>query len=257
MALDYSFKPFSGVGIMSMYRRNAATGLPLAAGYDLGEGSKLSISQNVPKVELNTSRDTQRGVAFSMAQSKAGSVSIELRTISDPVLALLMAGTWTEAVAGSAVVGWVAPAGTLVNEIIKLPAKNLSAVVVKDSAGSPATVPVAKYNLDAVAGTLQMLDITGYVLPFKVDYTPGAIKTLGAFKAADEDLILLFNGTNAQDGSRAIIEVFKFRPTPEGEFGVITTEYGTYQINGSIQKDETKQASSAGGQYFSWVQPNP
>lgn len=257
MALDYTFAPWSGVGIMSLYPKDIATGLPSGGGFDLGEGSKLSINQQAPKLEMPTSRSADRGVAFSMAQSKAASVAIEVLTLSDPLKALLMSGVWTETAATAAVVGWVAPAGIVVNQIIKVPAQNISAVVVKDSAGAPATVAAAKYEIDLVGGTIKMLDIAGFTQPFKVDYTPGAIKTLGAFKAADADMILHFNGTNARDGKRGILEAYKFRPSAEGEVAWIMTEWGTYQINGSLQKDETKLSGSAGGQYYKWVEVGP
>jgi|GEM_PF-4581615 len=257
MALDYlNFKPFSGVGIVSLYKRDAVTGLPSAGGFDFGETSKLDLTNQSPKVEMATSRSPDRGTAFSMAQSKTGAVAIEVKTLSDPMLALLTNGVWTEAAASAAVVGWTAPAGLAVGQIIKLPHQNVSAVAVKDSAGSPATlVAGTDYELDAVGGTIKVKNLGSYVQPLKADYTPGAVKILGALKAADEDFILHFNGTNAQDNSRLILEVFRFRPAPEGAIALINTEYGNYQINGSMQKDETKAASSAGGQYYKIVLP--
>lgn len=255
MALDYvTYAPFSGVGIVSLYKRDAVTGLPSAGGFDFGETSKLDLTNQSPKLEMNTSRSADRGVAFSMAQSKTGSLAIEVRTLSEPMLALLTGGVWTETAAASAVVGWEAPDNLLVGQIIKLPVQNVSAVAVKDSAGSPATlVAGTDYELDAVGGTIKLKSLGSYTQPFTVDYTPGAVKTLGALKAADEDFILHFNGTNAQDNSRVVLEVYRFRLAPEGAIGLINTEYGTYQINGSIQKDETKSPSAAGGQYYKLV----
>lgn len=257
MALDYqTYKPFSGVGIVTLYPRDETTGLPNGGGFDFGENSKLDVSFNIPKVELNTSRTADRGVAFSMAQNKTGQVAIAVKTISDPMMALLFGGSWTEAAASDAVPGWTAPTGLQIGQVIKLPAQNVSAVTVKDSAGAPITlVAGTDYEIDLVAGTIKLKAIPG-TQPYKVDYTPGAVKILGGLKAADQDYILQFAGTNAQDGSRVIYEAFKFRPSPEGTVSLISTEYGEYQVNGSLQKDTTKSSSSAGGQYFKWVQPN-
>lgn len=257
MALDYGFKPFSGVGIVNFFERlpNGQAG----AGYDMGETSTLNITNNSPRVELNTSRSPDRGVAFSMAQNKTGQVSIEMRTLTDFVQALIASGTWTEVAASAAVEGWVAPTGLVALQVIKLPSHNVSAVVVEDSSGAPKTLPAGQYELDAVGGTIKLLDIeTGgpYVQPFKVDYTPGAVKVLGGMKATDKEYIIHFNGTNAHDGSRKIVEVYRFRPAPEGEQQLIMTEYGTYRLNGSIQRDETRLASSAGGQYYAIIEPN-
>lgn len=259
MALDLSFKPFSGVGIVSFHKRNASTGNPSEAGYDLGETVKLDLTQNAPRLEMATSRSADRGTAFSMAQAKTGEVAISMKTVSDFVWGLLSSGTWTEVAAGSAVAGWVAPAGVLVGQIIKLPAMNVSAVAVKDSTGSPLTlVANTDYELDAVAGTVKIKNLGSYVQPLKVDYTPGAVKILGGLKAPNDDWIVVFNGTNSYDNSRVTLEIFKFRFDPEGTLAMISdgSQYPEFQLKGSIQKDETKASGSSGGQYYRLVTPN-
>lgn len=255
MALDYlNYRPFSGVGIVTMYP--LVSGVP-GGGYDLGEAPVFKTTQEVPKVEMNTSRDTSRGVAYRMAQSKAASLEIQLRTLSDANMALLLGGSWTETAAGSAVVGWAAPTGLVVGNVIRLPASNVSAVTVKDSTGSPKTLPPAGYELDAVAGTVKLLDITTsgpYVQPFKIDYTPGAVKTLGALKATDTEYAVRLAGTNAYDGTRGIFDGFKFRFAAEGDADWISEEFGTWTLRGSLLLDSARSPSSAGGQYYSWTQ---
>jgi hypothetical protein len=258
MAMDLTYKPFSGVGVLNFFRRNAA-GAIVGGGFDMGESSKLSIAMQAPKLELKTSRSRDRGVAFTMAQEKTSNVVIELRTLNDFILGLLTSGSWTETAASAAVSGWDAPDDLVVGQVIKLPHQNVSLVTVTDSTpGTPKQLPAGQYELDPVGGTIKLLDITtggGFVQPFQVSYTPGAVKVLGAFKASDEDFFLHFNGTNAYDGDRVICEVFKFRFAPEGEFELIATEYGTYTLNGSVQKDETRPSNSAGGQYYSLTKP--
>ncbi|URI06627.1 hypothetical protein MW290_12040 [Aquincola tertiaricarbonis] len=189
MARDLTFQPFSGVGIVTMYERNA-DGTP-KAGFDLGEAPVFKLTQQAPNVEMNTTRSADRGVAFRMAQSKGASLEIQLKTLNDFNLELITSGVWTETAATAAVVGWSAPADLVVGNVIKLPARNVSAVTVKDSTGGGAKVlPAASYELDAVGGTIKLLDITTggpYVQPFKADYTPGAVKVLGGLKATDKE----------------------------------------------------------------------
>jgi hypothetical protein len=51
--------------------------------------------------------------------------------------------------------------------------QNVSSVVVKDASGTPKTLPVAQYSLNAKHGSLVINDKTTggpYVEPFKVDY---------------------------------------------------------------------------------------
>lgn len=261
MALDLTFKPFSGVGIATFYRRNAVTGLPSGGGYDLGETVKLDITNTAPKLEMNTSRSPDRGVAYSMAQSKTGAVSIEVKTVNDFIWGLLTSGSWTEAAAGAPVVGWTAPVDLVAGQYLKLPHQNVSAVVIKDSAGSPATLEAGThYETGAdplIAGAFKLKDVSGFTQPFKVDYTPGAVKVLGAMKAPDEDFILFFDSTNAYDNSRQLLEVYRFRFAPEGALSFVSdgSQFPSFTLNGSIQKDETKAVNSAGGQYYKLVTP--
>ncbi len=257
MPLDYkTFAPFSGVGIVTMYPRLA--GGALAGGFDLGEAPVFKITQNVPSVELNTSRDTSRGVAFRMAQSKGAQLEIQLRTLSTFNLQILTGGSWTETAAGSAVPGWTAPEGLVVGSVVRLPARNVSAVTVKDSTAGTAKTLVAgtDYELDAAAGTIKILDldVSGAVVqPLKIDYTPGAVQTLGALKATDTEYLVQLSGTNAHNGERGILSGFKFRFAAEGDSDWISAEYGTYTLRGSLLQDETRLANSAGGQYYEFV----
>lgn len=258
MALDLEFKPFSGVGIVTFFER--LPGGALGPGFDLGEAPTFTLGNAAPSVEMNTTRDVSRGAVYRMAQSKTANLNIELQTLSDFNWQLLTSGSWSDVAGTAAVVGWVAPNGLQVGQVIKLPAYNVGAsVVVKDSTPTtPKTLPAAGYELDAVGGTITLKDITtggAYVQPFKVDYTPGAIRQLGAMKVADKEYFVQLNGTNAYDGERTICSAFRFRFASEGEVPLKATEFGTYQLNGSVLRDETRLPDSAGGQYYTLVKP--
>lgn len=256
MAMNLAFKPFSGVGITTFYKRNAVTGLPSGGGYDLGEPGQIDLTNNAPRVEINTQRTSDRGVAFSWAGSKAANLSIQLRTVNDFIWSLLTSGTFTDVAASAAVVDWVAPTDLVVGQHIKLPHQNVSAVTVKDSAGSPATlVAGTHYDTDQVGGTIRLLNLGAFTQPLKVSYTPGAVKVIGALRAPDEDYIVHFAGVNSYDESRVILEAYRFRFAAEGALALVQTEAGTYTLNGSLQKDETKAANDVGGQYYKLVQP--
>ncbi len=256
MALDLSMKPFSGAGIVSLY---PLTNNVPGPGIDMGEVPKFDVNQDAPVAEMKTSRDISRGTAFRMAQSKAAGLQMELATLNDATLALLTSGEWTNVPAGSAVSNWAAPAGLVVGNLVRLPHRNVSAVTVTDKTGSPKTlVADTNYALDPVAGTLELLDLTTggpFVQPFDIDYTPGAVQVLGAFKAPDKDFLVLLNGTNAYNGDRVILEGFKFRFAAQGQSSWISNEYGKWQINGSLLLDTSRAANSAGGQFYSLTKP--
>lgn len=252
MSFDLTMKPFSGAGIVSLYP--LTNGVP-GAGIDMGEVPTFDIGQEAPVAEMKTSRDQSRATAFRMAQSKAATLNLQLNTLNDATLAMLTSGTWTDVAAGAAVVGWAAPAGLVVGNVIRLPNRNVSAVTVKDSTGAPKVLTAGtNYELDAVAGTVRLLDITtggAFVQPFKVDFTPGAVSVLGAFKAPDQDWLVMLNGTNAYNGDRVILEGFKFRFGAQGQSKWISNDYGQWQINGSLLLDTTRAANSTGGQFYS------
>lgn len=253
MSFDLTMKPFSGAGIVTMYP--LTNGVP-GAGIDMGEVPTFDIGQEAPVAEMKTSRDQSRATAFRMAQSKAASLNLQLNTLNDATLAMLTSGTWSDVAAAGAVVGWAAPTGLVVGNVIRLPNRNVSAVAVKDSTGGGAKNLVAgtHYELDAIAGTVRLLDITAggpYVQPFKVDFTPGAVSVLGAFKAPDQDWLVMLNGTNAYNGDRVILEGFKFRFGAQGQSKWISNDYGQWQINGSLLLDSTRAANSVGGQFYS------
>lgn len=253
MALDLSFKPYSGVGIVTMYAYGAAVG------FDLGEAPVFKISQSSPTDEMKTSRDVSRGVAYRLAQSKGASLEIGLNTLSDYTQGLLTSGTWSEQAAGSAVPAFVLPIGVQVGQVIKLPAENVSAVTVTDSTpATPKTLDADNYELDAFAGTIAIKDLTdggAFVQPLKVAYTPGAVKVLGAFKAPDADFRVVLNGTNAYNGARDLVNVFKFRFAADGDSDWISESYGKWTLKGSVLIDQSRSAASAGGQYYSVTKP--
>lgn len=256
MALDLTMKPFSGAGIVTLYP--LLSGVP-GAGIDMGEVPKFDITQDAPVAEMKTSRDQSRGTAFRMAQSKAAGLQMELNTLNDATLALITSGTWTDVAAASAVVDWLSPSGLVVGNVIRLPHRNVSAVTVTDSTGTPKNlVAGTNYELDAIAGTLQLKDLTtggAFTQPFKIDYTPGAVAVLGAFKAPEGDWLAMLNGTNAYNGERVILEAFRFRFAAQGQSSWISNEYGKWQINGSVLLDTSRAANSAGGQFYSLTKP--
>ncbi|UDF33755.1 UNVERIFIED_ORG: hypothetical protein LHJ69_14155 [Shinella sp. XGS7] len=256
MPLDLSFQPFSGAGIVTLHPYVAGK---IGPGFDLGEVPAFDVTQTAPTAEMKTSREPSRGVAFRMAQSKSAGLSMTLKTLNDYTLGLLTSGVWTEVAASAAVADWVAPSDLVVGNVIRLPARNVSAVTIKDSTqGAAKTVDPANYELDPVAGTVTLKSLaTGgpYVQPLKASYTPGAVKVLGALKAPETEFFVMLNGTNAYDGSRVIFEGYKFRFAAEGDSKWITEEFGEWKLNGGLLLDSSRSANSAGGQYYSLTKP--
>lgn len=256
MALDHlKFSPFSGVGVVNAFKRNAVSGAIDSAGYDFGESTAFKIKRAGAPVEMNTSRTTDRGVAYRMPGTSKVSAEIKFKTLPPFVESLMSRGTWTEQAAGNAVTGWTAPM-VEVGQVIFLPSRNVNTVTVKDSGSK--TLPVGQYSLDPVGGTIRVTDLTTggpYTQPLKVDYTPGAVKVMSALAGSVADEYLLqFNGINAYDESRKAVSAWRCRFNFEGEQDFIMEQYGEYTLMADLLKDDTRQASAVGGQYYALYQ---
>lgn len=259
MALDHvNFKPWSGTGIVTAYKRNPTTGAIASGGYDFGE-ALIKLGRTAGKVELKTVRDPSRGVAFRMGQSKSGDLEIVVKTLPPFVEQLIHGGTWTEYAASAAVAGWAAPAGIEVGMVIKLPAENVSAVTVTDNAGK--VLPATQYVLDAFAGTVRPTDLTtggAYTQPLKVSYTPGARKVLGGFKMdPSEEYFVQASAWNGYNNERKLVQVYKVQWGQDGQDDWIQqdAEFGAWTIKGSMLIDTTRAATAPGGQFYSIVNP--
>jgi hypothetical protein len=220
----------------------------------LGNASRFVLALEEDTVERRESYSGQRLPQRRMTRSRNGNITITFDEFSKESMAYALLGATTAVSAGSAVTNWVAPTGATVDSVIALPHKNVSAVTVRDSTGSPKTLPAGQYELDAFAGTITLKDITtggAYVQPFKVDYTPGANTVIGAFKNPSTELYIRMDGVNVDDGSRVVCDVFRSRLTPTREFSLINDDYNDFELQGSVLADLLRSAGSAGGQFFS------
>lgn len=247
---------FSGQGKVLIGPR-LSTGLPGTSRW-LGNASVFRVGQAEDTVERKESYTGNRLPNRRMTKGRGGEVTVIFDEYSKESMAWALLATNTLVAAGSAVTNWVAPTGFVVGDTIILPHKNVSAVSVVDSTGSPKTLPPGQYTLDAFAGTIELNDITtggAYVQPFKVNYTPGAVNVLGSFKLASTEVYLRMDGINTDDGSRVICDVFRARLSAAKQVDFINEDFNDFELGGSILADLTRAANSAGGQYYSLTNP--
>lgn len=238
------------------------TGLPDILRW-IGNASKFEISLEEDSIERNESYSGSRLPLRRATRSRKGTLSIVFDEFTKDNMALALLGAATAVAAGSAQVG-VALAATVgnpavVGSILALPSKNVSAVAIKDSTGSPKTLTAGtNYTLDAFAGTIEIIDITTggpYVMPLKADFTPGAVNVVGAFKLATPELYVRMDGINTDDGSRVICDLYRSRVSTTKNFGLITDDFADFELSGTVLADLTRATSSTGGQFFSLTLP--
>jgi hypothetical protein len=93
----------------------------------------------------------------------------------------------------------------------------------------------------AEQGAIELLNITGFTQPFKVDYSYGAAKRLAMFKSAQPEVWLRFDGLNTADGnSRVIVDLYRVVLNPSKDFSLIGDDIQKFELSGRVLADTTK-----------------
>lgn len=248
---------FSGQGIITIAQR-LPSGLP-GIWRDIGNASICKATLTTDTVERKESRTGQRLPNRRLTKGVGGKLQLVFDEFNNQNFALCILGALTSVAAGTAVAGYPLPSGAAVGDILSLPAKNVTAVAVKDStSGTAKTLTVNQhFALDPLAGEIKLLDITtggAYTQPFKADFTPGPVDVLGAFKNAAAEYYVRCNGVNTDDGNaRGIFEVFRVRFDPTKAIDLISDDYMDWDIDGSILADPNRATADPDGVYLSFT----
>jgi len=248
---------FSGQGKVYVGPRNP-DGSPGVLRW-VGNASVFRLAMNEDVVERKESYTGNRLPNRRMTRSRGGELTLTFDEFLVSNMALALLGVSTAQAAGGAVTGQALASPAVVGDTLLTGGKNVSAVVIKDSSGSPKTLAVnTNYTLDAFAGSITLVDITTggpYTQPFKADYTPGAVNVIGAFKALSTEVYMRMDGFNTDDGSRAVVDVFRARLSPSRQMDFINDDFNDFELTGAILADLTRSAASAGGQFYALTMP--
>lgn len=251
---------FSGVGLVSVAPR-LASGLA-GIGRFLGNCPSLKVSHSPDSVERNESMTTARGPYRRMTKTTQATIELVCDEFSKDNLAMFLFGRVDTVAAGGTVAATAFAGGATtakVGSVLLMPDKNVTAVVITDSTGSPKTlVAGVNYDLDAFNGSIRLLDITTggpFVQPFKYAYTKGAVDVVSGLAVPDQELWLNMAGTNVDTGERGVFDAYRCRFTPTENMDLINNDYQDYTLKGSILLDSTKTNAGVGGQYYRFSVP--
>ena len=181
-------------------------------------------------------------------------MSVTLESIADETLAVLVWGE-TNAIAAAAAQSHFFPSGITNGQTHIIPnAWNITSPVLKDSAGSPATVDSADYQLDTDFGSIKFVDVTGYTQPFELEYDKGAAVGIPLLKTTQPQRFLRFEGKNLGNPGLSyadtfIVELYNIGFDPPADIGFIGTEFARFELKGSINADDTRSDDSSLGAY--------
>jgi hypothetical protein len=134
----------------------------------------------------------------------------------------------------------------------------LSAIVVKDSAGSPATLTLGTdYSvLDAKHGLIKILNLGSYVQPFRAQYSYAATTIVQSFEAADDQEYQIYVAgvnTEPQSDQRIGVEIYRVIFDPTKALALINAEGGSFDLEARIMRDLTKAADANYGGFLRWA----
>jgi hypothetical protein len=209
----------------------------------LGNVPDFKPSFDTSKIEHKESYSGQRLLDKVITTENKSKVTAELEDWSKENLALAVRGSVNQVTSGTVTTGSpeASPAGLVAGSIWALKHQKVSAVVVKDSAGTPATVDAADYVVDPDFGTITLVDVTGYTLPLTASYAYGAVDNIAFFTQPIQEVALRFEGINTADGNKKVLaEIYRVALDPTKDLGLITNDLGKFSLEGNALVDPTK-----------------
>lgn len=209
----------------------------------LGNVPDFKPSFDTSKIEHKESYSGQRLLDKVITTENKSKVTAELEDWSKENLALAVRGSVNAVNAGTVTTGApeTSPAGLVAGSIWALKHQKVSAVVIKDSAATPVTVDTDDYVVDPDFGTVTIVDVTGYTLPFTASYSYGAVDNIAFFTQPIQEVALRFEGVNTADGNKKVLaEIYRVALDPTKDLGLITNDLGKFNLEGNALVDPTK-----------------
>lgn len=219
----------------------------------IGDVSAAGIKLSTEKVQHVESNTGQNGLAASFQIKKAAALDLTLHELNADNLALVTNGGTNTVAAGSATAEAL-DSDLVAGDYVYTLNQGISALVITDSAGTPATlVEGTDYELsDADFGRIKILNVGTYVQPFKAAYSYRARSEVGMFTAGQKHYALRYEGINLAYNNRPeVVDLYKIAPDVIQELSLIASgnDVAGAQVSSDILLDSSKSAAGALGQY--------
>lgn len=238
---------FRGQG--KVYVAIATAGVPGVFRH-VGNCPILNVQLETDVLEHKESTSGQSLTDLRLIRGKTAKFSFTIEEFDKDNLSLALYGA-SSTVASGSVVAEVFPT-VAVGDYVKTAKQKLSSVVVKDSAGSPATLTLGTHYeiTSADHGTIKFLNLASFTQPFKIDYSHAQVTNVNMFTQGFADRWLKFDGLNTVDTNKAcLIEIFKCSFDPASQIDFINDDIIKFELNGGALYDATKAADTVLGQF--------
>lgn len=219
----------------------------------LGNVPELSVQMETEKNEHKESTSGGRIVDQITQTGKKASVSFALEEFTIDNLCLLLYGVKVSKT-GATVTDEVLPTGIVNEDFVRLDHPNIidtpAPFVLKDSTGTPATVPGANYTLNKSHGSLQIHNIATFVQPFKATYTYGAYDAAPLLTSGLTERWLRFEGLNTVDSNKPVlVELYRVTFDPAKELPFLQDDLAKFTMDGNALYDALKAGNADLGQF--------
>lgn len=227
---------FSFQGSIFLAVRDAITGKPGKQVW-VGNAPQCQVkltTDSSPKIESFSGNRLQYG---KLQKGKTAEVSLTLDEWTAENVALALYATKVAAIAGT-VTGEVLPTGLVAGDVVRLDKPFVSSLVITDSAGTPATVPVGNVRLKSGgAGLVEVVAPGVFTQPFKAAYSNAASDTFTMFTAPPPERYLLLDGINNETNEPVVVELYRVLLNPVGQLDLINDDYGNLPMSGTMLFD--------------------
>jgi len=252
-------KYFIGAGDVKFAKLDPITGLPLSF-WDIGESPEVRWEANVEYADaFSTGKAGPNLQNLHTVIKRTANLSIMATERLLANLETFYHGTKTSEVGASYSANQPFPSGIVVGDQYLVPGGHvgITTLVIKDSAGSPATLVLGTDYTFLPNGLVTFLNLGTYVQPFKAfSYTYAASTILKILSATPGQVCVLFDGVNLAPTAEKIwcrFDRIEFAPVnmalKAGSVSGTANSPDTYELKGVALLGVNKVATDGYGEY--------
>ena len=233
-----------------MYAAVVTAGVPGAFRY-LGNVPEGGLQFSTDVFSHSESTTGQRLEDLRIPRNKSAKINITLEDFVKENLALALYGAASN-ISGGSVTNEALQTGLVAGDFVRTAKPNISALIVTDSAGTPATLTAGTHYeiTSATHGTIKIINVASFTQPFKLAYSNALATNVNMFTQNAQELWLKFDAIETVPGaSNKLMELYRVTFDPTSDLQILHNEIGKLPLAGSALYDPTKVNDATLGQF--------
>lgn len=222
----------------------------------VGDAPVCNVALSTESEDRTESYSGNRLQSARLRKSSTAELSLTLNYFNADTLALGLYATVSNVASGT-VTAEELPPDLAVGSIIALDHGNVSAVVLTDDAGTPATLTLdTHYEIySADSGLIRILDLASFTQPFSAAYSYAAAQSAAMFTADPPERYFLLDGINTLDGSRVVAHLYRVQFDPASSIPLINDGFGQLELKGAALYDPDAALDADLGGFGKFILP--